>query len=261
MNAEPEIRPYPFSHGDVPLEGVLAVPRDRCQPLPGILLIHEFTGLGRHVTDRAADLARLGYAVLCADMYGAGVRPRDREQALELARSFRRDRARMRERAAANLSALAALPAADSARLFAAGFSFGGCAALELCRHDPLCQPDAPFSLRAAASFYGYLDAPLPCAPGLARPPMLVLLGARDKVVPLSDVPGFAGEMEAAGADYRMVVYSGAGHAFMNPYAPDLPEEGSAYCAKTAALAFREMCDHFAEHGGQPSVQPETPGA
>jgi len=252
MNAEPEIRPHALHDGDVSLEGVLAVPRDRCQPLPGVLLIHEFTGLGRHVTEEAAALAREGYAVLCADMYGPDARPRDREEALAISRSFRADRARMRERAAVNLAALAALSFVDPSRLFAAGYSFGGCAALELCRHDPLFVPGAPFRLRAAASFYGYLDAPLPCAPGLSRPPMLVLLGARDKVVPLSDAPAFAGEMEAAGAAYRMVVYSGAGHAFSNPYAPDLPDEGAGYSQKTAALAFEEMLAHFAEHGGVP---------
>ncbi len=236
-----------YRHGDTPLKGVLVTPGDPGDPggaLPGVLLIHEFTGLGEYMFAHADALARAGYAVLCADMYGAGIRPETREEALGLARIQRADRALMRERAAAGLAALSSCEMVDSGRLFAAGFSFGGCAALELAR--------ASAPLLAAASFYGYLNTPLPAAPGAVRASLLVLHGARDKIVPASEIPPFKDEMERAGASCRLVVYSEAGHAFSNPEAPDNPAEGSSYHPETARKAWLEMLSFFAEAGGVP---------
>ena len=235
-------RSLAYRHGQTPLQGVLIAPTGQSGPLPGVLLIHEFTGLGEYMLAHARALARAGYAVLCADMYGAGLRPKTREEALALARIHRVDRALMRERAAAGLSALAELDRVDAGRLFAAGFSFGGCAALELAR--------AGAPLLAAASFYGYLNTTLPARPGSIRARMLVLHGARDKVVPAGEIPAFMEEMERAGTDYRLVVYANAGHAFSNPEAPDNPAEGSAYCPETARKAWGELLAFFAESGG-----------
>jgi len=233
-----------YRHGETPLRGILIAPESCDAPLPGVLLIHEFTGLGEYMFAHARALAQAGYAVLCCDMYGAGVRPETRKEALAIARIQRADRALMRERAAAGLAALEGLGTVDSGRLFAAGFSFGGCAALELARSG------AP--LTAVASFYGYLNTTLPLSPGAARARMLILHGARDKVVPPREIPPFMEEMERAKADYRLVVYSEAGHAFSNPEAPDNPTEGSAYHPETARKAWREMLVFFAEAGGAP---------
>lgn len=228
-----------YRHGETPLQGILIAPESCDAPLPGVLLIHEFTGLGDYMLVHARALAQAGYVVLCCDMYGAGVHPENRREALGLSRIYRADRALMRDRAAAGLAALAGCDMVDSEQLFAAGFSFGGCAALELARSG------AP--LTAVASFYGYLNTTLPLSPGAARARMLILHGARDKVVPPREIPPFMEEMERAKADYRLVVYSEAGHAFSNPEAPDNLAEGSAYHPETARKAWREMLAFFAE--------------
>ena len=42
---------------------------------PGVLIIHQWTGLSDYEKKRARMLAELGYNVFAADVYGAGIRP------------------------------------------------------------------------------------------------------------------------------------------------------------------------------------------
>lgn len=42
---------------------------------PGILVIHDWTGLHDYTKSRAEQLAGLGYRAFAADIYGKGVRP------------------------------------------------------------------------------------------------------------------------------------------------------------------------------------------
>nr|WP_231117193.1 dienelactone hydrolase family protein [Pseudodesulfovibrio alkaliphilus] len=193
----------------------------------------------------AETLARRGYAVLLADMYGEDVRPASREAASAAARVYRTDRRLMRHRAGAGLDALADLGRegrcpVDPERLFAAGFSFGGCAALELARSG------AP--LLATASFYGYLNTPLPCAAGDVKGRILVIHGAHDTVVPLEEIPVFEREMREAGVDYRLVMYQDAGHGFANASQPDDPSTGSWYCQRTSRAAWNSALAYFSEN-------------
>jgi len=238
--------PLPYNHGPVRLAGTLVLNKTLAGhvPLPGVLLIHEFTGPGDYMLPHAETLARRGYAVLLADMYGEDVRPASREAASAAARVYKADRQLMRRRARAGLDALAGLGQGglwpvDPKRLFAAGFSFGGCAALELARSG------AP--LLATASFYGYLNTPLPCAAGDVKGRILVLHGVHDKVVPMDEIPVFEREMRKAGVDFRLVTYPAAGHGFANASQPDDPSSGSWYCHKTSRAAWNTVLAYFNE--------------
>ncbi|WP_285906568.1 dienelactone hydrolase family protein [Pseudodesulfovibrio pelocollis] len=231
--------PLPYAHGPVRLMGRLVHDQTlaRVAPLPGVLLVHEFTGPGEYMLPHAELLARHGYAVLLADMYGEDVRPGSRAEASATARIYRTDRQLMRHRARAGLDALAGLALVDPARLYAAGFSFGGCAALELARSG------AP--LLAAASFYGYLNTPLPCAAGDVKGRILVLHGVHDAVVPMAEIPVFEDEMRRAGVDFRVVTYPDAGHGFANAGQPADPSTGSWYCRKTCDAAWNAALAYF----------------
>jgi dienelactone hydrolase len=229
--------PLPYSHEGVVLEGELVRDEALAGPLPGVLLFHEFMGPGAYMRPHAQRLARHGYAALLCDMYGAGVRPRTAAEGSAKSRIYRNDRQRMRRRARAGFDALAGHSLIDPARLFAVGFSFGGCTALELARSGA--------ELVAAASFYGYLNTPFPCAPGAAQAAMLVLHGAHDKVVPMGEIDVFKGEMDAAGARYKVVVYPDAGHGFANETQPGDQASGSWYCAATCEAAWRETLTYF----------------
>lgn len=219
-----------YNHNGVALEGTLVRDLERTGPLPGVLLIHEFTGPGKYMLPHAERLARAGYAVLICDMYGVGVRPSDSTEASATSRIYRDNRPLMRARARAGLDALRDLPQTDDHHHFVIGFSFGGCAALELLRSG------APVA--GAVSFYGYLDTTHPCKPGTAQGRALVLHGAHDKVVPMSDLPYFEDEMRKAGVQYETVVYNDAGHGFANASHKKDPATGSWYCETTAEHAW-----------------------
>lgn len=223
--------PHPYRHNDVELHGMLVRDEALSAPCSGILLIHEFTGLDAPMLLHAERLAEAGYTVLAADMYGA--LPADRTEASRAARAFRSDRVLMRERAAAGLAALAEVEGVCKTSLAALGFSFGGCAALELAR--------AGAELAAACSVYGYLHAPVPAKQGDVRCPLLVLHGARDKVVPLADVQPFVEEMLNARAECRIVIYTDAGHGFCNPGEQPDERNGAAFDPIVAERAWRDI--------------------
>lgn len=236
MTALPTLLEY--RHATTTLEGIVFHDESQTQPLPGILLIHEFMGLGDYMLPHAKRLAEQGYAVLLCDMYGKGIRPKDKSEASALARTYREDRLLMRSRAQAGLNALANLPMADANNLFAIGFSFGGCAALELARSGA--------SLAGTVSFYGYLNTPLPCRAGTIKGAVLVLHGAHDKVVPMTEIPAFENEMRKAGVDSQVIIYDDAGHGFTNATHENDPATGSWFCEKTAERAWAATLEFLA---------------
>ncbi len=227
--------PLPYRHGDAALEGILVRDESLPSPSPGILLIHEFTGLTTVMLAHAERLAAEGYVVLAADMYGKGFLPTDAAEASRISRIYRNDRELMRERAAAGLLALAGVEGINPEALAVLGFSFGGCAALELARSGA--------ELAAACSVYGYLNTPCPAAPGDVRCPVLALHGARDKVVPMADVAPFVEEMRDAGVRCRMVIYTDAGHGFCNPTVRTDARTGSFCAPDIADRAWKDVLD------------------
>ncbi|HNH09095.1 MAG TPA: dienelactone hydrolase family protein, partial [Leptospiraceae bacterium] len=60
-------------------EGYFAEPANLKGKVPGVLLIHEWTGLGDHVKGRANQTAALGYVSFAMDMYGKGIRVEDHD--------------------------------------------------------------------------------------------------------------------------------------------------------------------------------------
>jgi len=73
--------------------------------------------------------------------------------------------------------------------------------------------------LAGVVSFHGVLATDSPAKPGSVKAKILVLTGADDKFVPPEQVEAFRKEMKAAGADFRIISYPGALHAFTNPEA------------------------------------------
>jgi dienelactone hydrolase len=121
---------------------------------------------------------------------------------------FRENRALARTRARAALDALAKVARADSGRLGAMGYCFGGYVVLELARSG------AP--LKGVVSFHGLLDAANPDDARNVKAKILVCTGADDPLVPPDQVQGFEKEMTAAKVDWQVVTYGGAKHAFTN---------------------------------------------
>jgi dienelactone hydrolase len=196
---------YRYGDGEFEAAGVLERP---AQPNGrAVLIAHEVNGVGGNVRRRARMLADLGYLALAIDVYGGG-RTFEGDAAVEQMNALRAEPDQLRRRARAGLDALAGLDGVDPARIAAIGYCFGGLTVLELARSG------AP--LAAAISFHGLLTTERPVGPGEIPAKILACTGARDPLVPLDDVTAFQREMDAADADWQLIVYGRALHSFTN---------------------------------------------
>jgi dienelactone hydrolase len=131
----------------------------------------------------------------------------------------------------------------DPARTAAMGFCFGGGTVLELARSGA--------EVLGVVSFHGNLDTPLPAAAETLRSKVLVLHGAADPHVVAEHVRTFTAEMDAAEADWQMILYGGAVHSFSDPGAGSDPSRGSAYDEKAARRSFAATESFFRELFGE----------
>lgn len=207
--AEIVATPVDYPDGDTTLAGVIVHDTAQTGRRPAVIIVHQWKGHGPYEASRARQLAELGYVAFIADIYGKGVRADTPEQARAQATQYRGDRPLMRRRAAAALAHVRTLPQVDPAQIVAIGYCFGGGVVLELARGGA--------DLKGVVSFHGNLDTPLPAAAGNIPARILVCHGAADKAVPMADVLKFHDEMTAAQADYQVLIYGGADHAFSDP--------------------------------------------
>lgn len=225
--------------GDQVCEGYLAFDDAVAGKRPGVLVVHEWMGLGEYAERRAREVAALGYVAFAADIYGKGIRAKDAKEAGQLAGKYKGDLPLLRERARGALDVLAKGPRVDAAKIFAMGYCFGGTTALELARSG------AP--LAGTVSFHGGLATKDPADAKRIKGRVLVLHGGADPYVPPAEVAAFEKEMNDAGVDWVMVSYGGAVHSFTNPGSGNDPTKGAAYDAKADARSWEAMKSFLAE--------------
>ncbi len=229
-----------YQAGDVSCEGYLVFDPAVKGARPGVLVVHDWMGIGDFAKAKADALARLGYTAFAADVYGKGVRPKNPGEAGAQAGKYKADRALLRARVTAALETLVARKdLVDPARVGSIGFCFGGTAVLELARSGA--------KVAATVSFHGGLESPTPADAKRITGTVLALHGADDPFVPAAEVAGFVEEMRAAKVDWQLVQYGGAVHAFTNPAAGDDPSKGAAYQAAADARSWVAMRACFDE--------------
>ncbi len=233
----------------VPCRGYLARPDDDL-PHPGVLVVHEWTGIGDYVRMRADMLARLGYVALAADLYGADVRPAPQE-APAVAGRYYQDQPLLRSRLVGSYQTLLAQPGVDPRATAAIGYCFGGAAALQLARTG--------IDVGGVVSFHGSLQTgPAGEAAGI-RAKLLVLHGAADPMVPDAAVAALQDELRAAPAlDWQLTAYSGAMHAFTMP-SVDVPEHGAQFNPTVEKRSWQAMKSFLTEVFSVP--RPTDPSA
>ncbi|MGI4895894.1 MAG: dienelactone hydrolase family protein [Janthinobacterium lividum] len=226
-----------YERDGVEFGGFLASPEDD-ETHPGVLIVHDWSGLNDHTRVRAQMLARLGYVALAGDVYGGGRLFGPTEAGDEAARYYS-DPDLFRARLAANLDRLRSQPGVDPERIAVIGYCFGGSAALEVARSGA--------AIAGAVSFHGRLDTARPATKGDITAPLLVLTGAADPYVPDDEVLALENELRAAEApDWQVVSYSDAMHAFAMPDAAS-PEHGAAFQASANARSWTAMRAFFDE--------------
>ena len=221
------------------LEGYLAWDDAVQGKRPGVLVVHEWTGLGDYAKARARQLAEMGYVAFAPDIYGKGIRPRAPQEAGVEAGKYKKDRKLMRARVEAGLEQLRSNSACDPKRVAAIGYCFGGTCVLELARSGA--------EIAGVVSFHGGLDTPTPEEAKNIKCKVLVLHGGDDPHVPVKDVEAFENEMRAGGVDWQLVVYGGAVHGFSNPGSGSDKSRGAAYDEKADRRSWEAMKAFFAE--------------
>jgi len=228
-----------YNHGDVVLEGFLAYDGGTDTPRPGILVVHEWTGVNDYAKSRCRQLAEMGYIAFAVDMYGKGVRPKNFQEAAKQSSIYKKDRPLMRDRVNAGLEILTSDPMCDRSSIAAIGYCFGGTTVPELARSGA--------EIDGVVSFHGTLDTPDPSIAENIRCKVMVCHGAVDPYVPAEQLDGFISEMEGAQVDYQYIAYSGAVHAFTNPESGDDPSRGAAYDANADKRSWQHMKMFFDE--------------
>jgi dienelactone hydrolase len=227
-----------YQQGGVTLEGVLVYDDARKGARPGVLIVHQWKGISDHERQVAEQLARLGYAAFCADIYGKGIRPQTTADAGAEAGKYKKDRALLRARANAGLDTLRKQKVVDPKRLAAIGYCFGGTTVLELARSGA--------DVAGVVSFHGGLDSPAPADGKNIRCKVLACHGADDPFVPTKDLEAFEAEMRDAGVDWRLIKYGGAVHSFTDRKA-DGSLKGAKYDEKADRRSWEDMKAFFAE--------------
>ncbi len=204
---------------------------------PAVLVGPEGTGLSDVERRRAEALAELGYVALAFDLHG-GRYLADPEDMLARCMPLLADPGRMRAIGHAALDVLWAEPRADRARTAAIGYGTGGAIALELGRDG--------VDLRAI----GTVNALTTGRPGEAariRCPVWAGVGSQDPIMPPAQREAFAEEMQAAGVDWRVVVYGGALHAFHHPTVGHTVRPGVGHHPRHARRAWHDVVALLAE--------------
>ena len=239
LHAAVQTKIIEYQQGDQILEGYMAWDDAVTGPRPGVLVVHEWTGLGDYAKMRAKKLAELGYIAFAADIYGKGVRPATPQEAGAQAGKYKNDPKLMRQRVSAGLDVLRREPLCDPKRVAAIGYCFGGTCVLELARSGA--------EVAGVVSFHGGLATANPADAKNIRGKVLVLHGGDDPHVPPKEVEAFEDEMRAAGVDWQVVVYGGAVHAFTNPASGNDKSRGAAYNAAADRRSWEAMKAFFAE--------------
>lgn len=224
-----------YKDGNTVLEGYLAYDDSIQGKRPGILVVHEWNGLGKFVQSKCEELAKLGYVAFGADIYGKGVRPTEVKDCMVTSGIYYKDNKLFRERVSAGLDQLKQNELVDPDKLGAMGFCFGGAAVLELARTG------AP--LKGVVTFHGGLPPAKLEDDKAIQAKLLINQGGADSFT-LKSVPGFEKEMKDAGVDYKIITYPGAQHSFTNPDAKG-QLKGALYNKSAAEKSWKAMKAFF----------------
>jgi len=210
--------------------GHFVFPSDMVDPLPAIIVIHEWWGLNDNVRAMADRLAAEGYIVLAIDLFG-GATANSPEQARQLMLAV----VNYPEPAADNIRQAYAFvnTTAGAPRIGSLGWCFGGGWSL----NTAMLFPE---DLDATVIYYGQVTDDEEKLQDISSP-ILGLFGAEDQGITVNSVQRFKAALERLRKNYEIHIYPGADHAFANP-------TGIAYNAEVADDAWQKTLEFLDRH-------------
>ena len=216
--------------------GHFAFPADMVEPLPAVIVIHEWWGLNDNVRAMADRLAGEGYIVFAVDLYGGEV-----ADSAEGARQLMLSVVENPDRAAENIRKAYDFvnTTAGAPKVGSLGWCFGGGWSL----NTAMLFPD---ELDASVIYYGQVTDDEERLRAI-NVPILGLFGADDTGISVESVQQFEAALERLRKNYEIQIYPGAGHAFANP-------TGRNYNADVAEDAWKRTLEFFGQNLGSGSA-------
>jgi carboxymethylenebutenolidase len=197
--------------------GYFAFPADMLEPLPAVIVIHEWWGLNENVRAMAERLAAEGYMVLAVDLFEG-----ETADSPGVARQLMLKAVESPQHASSNIrQAYEFIETAGAPSVASLGWCFGGGWSL----NTAMLFPD---DLDAAVIYYGQVtDDEDKLRP--VNVPILGFFGAEDKGISVDSVKAFEQSLQRLRKEHELHIYPGAGHAFANPtgnnYKPEFAED------------------------------------
>lgn len=221
--SQAQLKPVSYNDGSQKLNGFAAIPSKPNSNNPGILILPAWKGINNHSKEVAQRLSGMGYHAFIADIYGEGNYPTNTKEAAQQSGHYKTNYKEYQKRITLALEQLIK-SGADANNIVVIGYCFGGTGALEAARGN--------LNVRGVVSFHGGLGKDAARENNTINTKVLVLHGADDPHVPQSDIQSFQQEMNSGNADWQMVYYSGAVHAFTEKEAGNDNSKGAAYNEK-----------------------------
>jgi dienelactone hydrolase len=227
-----------YQDGSATLKGYFVKAQGTKGKAPGIVIIHAWMGLDDHARHSAEKLGKLGYNAFAADIYGENSRPKDRQEAAQLSSYYKNNPSVYQTRIKAAIQELIQL-GTDPDKIVVMGYCFGGTGALEAARGD--------LPVAGVVSFHGGLGKDTSRTNGLIKPKVLVLHGADDPFVSEAEIQSLYKEMREGKADWQMVYYGDAVHAFTETRAGNDKSKGAAYNEKADERSWQALLTFLKE--------------
>jgi len=216
--------------GDELVYGYFVAPADMFEPLPAVIMIHEWWGLDDNVRAKADRLAAAGYIVFAIDLFGGKTATTpSAARALMLSVVEDPDSASEKLRSAYQfVSETAGAPAVATI-----GWRFGGTWAL----NTALLLPD---DIAAVVIYYAQVttdEAKL----GSVSAPVLGLFAGDDASVNRDSVEAFRGALQRLRKDFDIHIYDGVRQGFAN-------EDATNYDREAADDAWQRTLEFLQRH-------------
>jgi carboxymethylenebutenolidase len=213
------------------VEGYLARPADATEPLPGLIVIHEWWGLNDNIEMMTDRLAGEGYVALAVDLFEGQVADQP-EQAREQVQAASQTPERLEENLRQAYQYLQT--EAGTTGIASIGWCFGGSWSL----NTALLFPD---ELDAAVVYYGGQIATDPETLSSLQMPILGIFGELDDNPSPATVREFESTLNSLGKTAEIYIYEDADHAFANP-------SGTRYNAEAAEDAWEQTIAFLNQH-------------
>ena len=216
--------------GDELVYGHFVAPADMFEPLPAVIMIHEWWGLDDNLRAKADRLAGAGYIVFAVDLFG-GKTATTPSEARALMLSVIEDPESANEKLRSAFRFVSETAGAPTVATL--GWRFGGTWAL----NTALLLPD---DIAAVVIYYAQVTAD-EAKLGPVRAPVLGLFAGDDVGVKRESVEAFRGSLQRLRKDFDIQIYDGVRQGFAN-------EDATNYDRNAADDAWQRTLEFLQRH-------------